>query len=69
MATRSTEAIVEPRFLKWARQSAGLSPEEAARALQTKDEKVLAWEGRRRAASLSRRLARTASRMANRITV
>jgi Zn-dependent peptidase ImmA (M78 family) len=44
MAARSTEAIVEPRILKWARETVGLSPEEAARKLQTKDEKVLAWE-------------------------
>jgi Zn-dependent peptidase ImmA (M78 family) len=44
MASRSTEAMVDARILKWARETAGLTPEEAARSLQTKDEKVLAWE-------------------------
>jgi Zn-dependent peptidase ImmA (M78 family) len=44
MASRSIEAVVEPRILKWARDTAGLTPEEAARSLQVKDEKVLAWE-------------------------
>lgn len=44
MASRSTEALVEPRILKWARDSAGFTPEEAARSLQVKNEKVLAWE-------------------------
>jgi Zn-dependent peptidase ImmA (M78 family)/transcriptional regulator with XRE-family HTH domain len=44
MASRSTEAVVEPRILKWARDTAGLTPEEAARSLQIKDEKVRAWE-------------------------
>ena len=44
MAARSTEAMVEARILKWARETAGLTPEEAARSLQTKDERVLAWE-------------------------
>jgi Zn-dependent peptidase ImmA (M78 family)/transcriptional regulator with XRE-family HTH domain len=40
----ATEAMVEGRILKWARETAGLTPEEAARSLQVKDEKVLAWE-------------------------
>jgi Zn-dependent peptidase ImmA (M78 family)/DNA-binding XRE family transcriptional regulator len=44
MAARSTEAMVEAQILKWARETAGLSPEEAARSLQSKEEKVLAWE-------------------------
>lgn len=44
MAARSTEAIVEARILKWARDTAGLTPEEAARTLQTKVDRVLAWE-------------------------
>lgn len=44
MASRSTEAMVDPRLLTWARETAGLTPEEAAHSLQTKDEKVLAWE-------------------------
>ena len=41
---RSTEAIVEPSILTWARATAGLSIEEAANSLQTKPEKVQAWE-------------------------
>ena len=44
MASRSTEAVVEPAILSWARSTAGLSIEEAAHSLQTKPEKVLAWE-------------------------
>jgi Zn-dependent peptidase ImmA (M78 family) len=41
---RSTEALVEPAILEWARSTAGLSVEEAAASLQSKPEKVLAWE-------------------------
>jgi len=41
---RSTEALVEPDILSWARKSAGFSVEEAASSLQTKPEKVQAWE-------------------------
>lgn len=44
MAARSTEAMVEAPILKWARDTAGLTPEEAARSLQTSEAKVLAWE-------------------------
>jgi DNA-binding transcriptional regulator YiaG len=44
MASRSTEAMVDARILKWARETAGLTPEAAARSLQAKNEKVLAWE-------------------------
>lgn len=44
MATRSTEAVVEPRILEWARDTAGLTPEQAARSLQVKEEKLGAWE-------------------------
>ena len=44
MASRSTEAVVDKRLLAWARESAGLSSEEAARKLQTKEENVAAWE-------------------------
>jgi DNA-binding transcriptional regulator YiaG len=47
MASRSTEAMVEGRILKWARDTAGLSPEEAARLLHVNHEKVLAWEEER----------------------
>lgn len=42
---RSAAALVEAPILRWARESAGLTPEEAARSLQTTDKKVLAWEG------------------------
>jgi transcriptional regulator with XRE-family HTH domain len=42
---KSTEALVDPPILKWARESSGLSTEEAARSLQTTDKRVLAWEG------------------------
>lgn len=41
---RSTEALVEPDILKWARTTAGFSIDEAASTLQTKPEKVVAWE-------------------------
>jgi Zn-dependent peptidase ImmA (M78 family) len=41
---RSTEALVEPDILRWARDTAGLSVDEAARSLQTNPEKVQAWE-------------------------
>jgi Zn-dependent peptidase ImmA (M78 family) len=44
MASRSTDAMVAPGILQWARETAGLTPEEAARSIQTKDEKVRAWE-------------------------
>jgi Zn-dependent peptidase ImmA (M78 family) len=41
---RSTEALVEPDILRWARATAGLSIDEAAHSLQTRPEKVQAWE-------------------------
>jgi Zn-dependent peptidase ImmA (M78 family) len=41
---RSTDALVEPAILEWARSSAGLSVEEAAASLQSKPERVVAWE-------------------------
>ena len=41
---RSTEALVDPSILIWARSTAGLSIEEAAASLQTKPEKLQAWE-------------------------
>lgn len=44
MASRSTVAIVAPPILQWARKAAGLTPGEAARSLQIKDQKVIAWE-------------------------
>jgi Zn-dependent peptidase ImmA (M78 family) len=42
---RSTEALVEGDILTWARSTAGFSIEEAAAKLNTKPEKVTAWEG------------------------
>lgn len=42
MAT--VKAIAKPELLRWARESAGLSVTEAARKLQTKPEKLSAWE-------------------------
>jgi Zn-dependent peptidase ImmA (M78 family) len=50
---RSTEALVEPDILKWARSTAGFSIEEAASSLQTKPEKVVAWEGGAESPSMS----------------
>ena len=44
MVTRSTPALVEPSVIKWARESAGYSLEEAARKLQTTPEKLASWE-------------------------
>jgi Zn-dependent peptidase ImmA (M78 family) len=44
MASRSTVAIVAPPILQWARKTAGFTPGEAARSLQIKEQKVLAWE-------------------------
>jgi Zn-dependent peptidase ImmA (M78 family)/transcriptional regulator with XRE-family HTH domain len=41
---RSTEALVEPDILRWARDTAGLSVDEAAHSLQTQPERVQAWE-------------------------
>lgn len=63
--SRSTEALVEPAILNWARSSAGLSIEEAAHSLQTKPEKVAAWEGGEATPSMSqlRKMATTYRRL------
>lgn len=53
MGTRSTEALVEPAILIWARQSAGLSVEGAARSLQAKPENLQAWEDGAKAPSMA----------------
>jgi Zn-dependent peptidase ImmA (M78 family) len=53
MPRRSTEALVEPAILAWARTSAGFSIEEAARSLQTKPEKIVAWEAGDESPSMS----------------
>ena len=65
MAPRSTEALVEPAILNWARSSAGLSIEEAAHSLQTKPEKITAWEGGEASPSMSqlRKMATTYKRL------
>jgi len=44
MPSRSNEALVEPSVLNWARSSAGLSIEDAARTIQTNPEHIVAWE-------------------------
>lgn len=41
---KHARALVEPEILEWARTTAGLSADDAAKALQTKVENVLAWE-------------------------
>jgi Zn-dependent peptidase ImmA (M78 family)/transcriptional regulator with XRE-family HTH domain len=65
MPARSTEALVEPAVLAWARSSAGLSLEEAAHSLQAKPERVLAWEEGNEHPSMSqlRRMAATYKRL------
>lgn len=47
--TKRIEAAIKPELLVWARESAGLSVEEAAQKAQVKVEQLLAWEaGERR---------------------
>jgi Zn-dependent peptidase ImmA (M78 family)/DNA-binding XRE family transcriptional regulator len=41
---KHARALVEPDILQWARESAGLAVDDAAKALQTKPENVVAWE-------------------------
>lgn len=41
---KRVEAAIKPELLVWARESAGLSPEEAAHKAQVKPEQLLAWE-------------------------
>ena len=50
---RSVAALVEPDILKWARSTAGLSIDEAASSLQTKRERVAAWEDGAESPSMS----------------
>lgn len=61
MASKSPQALVEPNVLKWARTSAGLSLDEAAKSLQTKPERLEEWEeeasGARPSMSQLRRMA------------
>ncbi|MGC2413545.1 MAG: ImmA/IrrE family metallo-endopeptidase [Stellaceae bacterium] len=65
MPKRSTEALVEPAILAWARASAGFSVEEAAHSLQTKPKKVIAWEEGSESPSMSqlRRMAAAYKRL------
>jgi Zn-dependent peptidase ImmA (M78 family) len=42
--TARVRALVEPSLLVWARESAGLSPEEAAGKVQVKTERLRGWE-------------------------
>src|SRR6516225_7320415 len=44
MPGRSSEAEVDPAILAWARSTAGLSVEEAARSLQTSPQRLTEWE-------------------------
>jgi Zn-dependent peptidase ImmA (M78 family) len=62
---RSTEALVEPAILVWARSSSGLSIDEAASSLQTKAEKVRAWEQGEESPSMAqlRKMAATYKRL------
>lgn len=53
MRARSTEAEVEPAILTWARSTAGISVEEAARSLQTRAERVIEWEAGSRHPSMA----------------
>jgi transcriptional regulator with XRE-family HTH domain len=52
MAPR-TEALVKPDVLRWARETAGLSQEEAARSLQVKEARIQTWEEGERRPSMS----------------
>lgn len=62
---RSTQALVEPEILQWARDTAGLSIDEAAHSLQTRPEKVQAWEDGEEHPSMAqlRRMAATYRRL------
>ena len=62
---RSTEALVEPDILRWARDTAGLSVDEAAHSLQTRPERVQAWEDGEEHPSMAqlRRMATTYRRL------
>lgn len=44
MATRGVEALIKPELLVWARNSSGLSLEDAARKLSVKPERLQEWE-------------------------
>lgn len=50
---RSVEAVVDGAILEWARSSAGLSVEDAAKSLQTKPEKLEGWENGSSAPSMA----------------
>jgi len=40
----SVEAIIKPELLVWARKSAGLSIDDAAKKAQVKSERLTKWE-------------------------
>lgn len=42
--TQRVEALINPALLTWARERAGLSPEEAAKKAQVKPDQLLSWE-------------------------
>ena len=66
MASRpKTEALVEPSVLRWARETAGLLPEEAAHRLQTTDKRIELWEsgGKRPSMSQLRKMAAVYKRL------
>lgn len=44
MVARSPKAVIEPQVLRWLRTSSGLTIEEAARKLNTKSARLIAWE-------------------------
>ena len=44
MGSRAPKALVEPLVLKWLRTSSGLTIEETARKLNTRSDKLTAWE-------------------------
>ena len=44
MAGRRLQLTLQPSVLRWARERAGISPEDLARKLQVKPERVIEWE-------------------------
>ena len=44
MSGRRLQITLQPGVLRWARERAGISPEELARKIQVKPERVVEWE-------------------------
>ena len=44
MMARSTDALINPELLVWARKSIGLTPEDAAKKISVKQERLESWE-------------------------